>query len=91
MNVQHQNPNTLKSDLLLLGSSLFAGSMLTALIVFRDRVPEVDWMDPENAPPAFGEEKPHPYRDIMLRNGQEIKTPCCCECGGGRKHPIHPQ
>ena len=42
-----------------------------------------DWMDPDNAPPAFDDvTNPHAY--------EPAKTlPCCAQCGGGRKHAIH--
>ena len=41
-----------------------------------------DWSDPRNAPPAFEEVEPHPYKPAA-------ELPCCALCGGGSKNPIH--
>ena len=40
-----------------------------------------DWMNPDNAPPAFSA-TPHKYVDMP-----DLK--CCPKCGGGRLHKIH--
>lgn len=42
---------------------------------------ELDWSNPENAPPAW-ESKPHRYIQMP-----DLK--CCPICGGGRLHSIH--
>ena len=40
-----------------------------------------DWMNPDNAPPAF-EARAHKYLAMP-----DLK--CCAKCGGGRAHKIH--
>lgn len=42
----------------------------------------IDYMDPDNAAPGFDGIQPHPFEP-------HASLPCCRQCGGGRKHPIH--
>lgn len=41
-----------------------------------------DWLNPDNAPPAFPECKPHKF--IWMPDLR-----CCPKCGGGKNHAIH--